>query len=323
MIEENNADINKRFENLGVIQYKELFPPFPRKNLLIEVTNACNLECIFCANRKMTRKKGIISPNLTERVLNEAYENGTREVGFYSTGEPLLCNDIANYVKLAKRIGYEYVYITTNGVVATADRIRQLVSYGLDSLKFSINAIDRDTYKFIHGRDCYDAVMQNLREANRLRENEGYDFKLYVSYIMTRYSYEDSKRIKEHFAGLCDSVIILNSINQSGLTPENDDLLRVIDNDENFSINVKLQTPCSQLFTAINVTKEGYLTACCADFQNYLVYADLNNTTMAEAWHNDVIVGFRKRHLEGSVCGTICDNCINTVSYTHLRAHET
>lgn len=32
-------------------------PAFPQKNLLIETTNYCNNKCLFCANRKMTRKK--------------------------------------------------------------------------------------------------------------------------------------------------------------------------------------------------------------------------------------------------------------------------
>lgn len=32
-------------------------PEFPTKNMLIELTNMCNHQCLFCANSKMTRKK--------------------------------------------------------------------------------------------------------------------------------------------------------------------------------------------------------------------------------------------------------------------------
>jgi MoaA/NifB/PqqE/SkfB family radical SAM enzyme len=47
---------------------------FPKKNLLIEVTNACNNKCIFCANRLMERKKSLIDPELVEKVLVDSYE---------------------------------------------------------------------------------------------------------------------------------------------------------------------------------------------------------------------------------------------------------
>ena len=33
-----------------------LEPPFPKTNFLMELSNACNHECIFCAHQKMQRK---------------------------------------------------------------------------------------------------------------------------------------------------------------------------------------------------------------------------------------------------------------------------
>ena len=304
-------DLKSRCAETNILRNSELYPPFPSKNLLIEVTNACNLKCIFCANRKMTRKRQFISPDTVKKVLTEAYALGTREVGFYSTGEPLLCKQLPLYISLAKKIGFDYVYITTNGILASTDIVENLANCGMDSIKFSINAIDPKSYLFIHGYDYYDAVMEHLIQTYKLRQDNDYTYKIFVSYIATKYTFESIEAIRNHFIKYCDDVVVLNTINQSGLTPEVGHLLRCDSN--NFSVNIELATPCNLLFNSINVTSEGYLTACCADFQNYLVYADLNKTSLKEAWHNDTIVDFRKKHIEGDVCGSLCDNCINNL----------
>ncbi len=118
---------------------KDLILPIP-KNMLLEVTNACNHKCIFCANSKSTKRQRIIDDKFAYRILKEAYELGTREVGFYGTGEPLINNNLEKYIKYAKEIGYEYTYITTNGALLTEERMKKIVESGIDSIKFSFNA---------------------------------------------------------------------------------------------------------------------------------------------------------------------------------------
>src|SRR5262245_39894616 len=80
------------------------FPPFP-KNMMVELSNACNHACIFCANPKMTRPIGRINPLLLERLLAEAHALGVSEVGFYTTGDPFVHKDLAKFVGIAKSLG--------------------------------------------------------------------------------------------------------------------------------------------------------------------------------------------------------------------------
>lgn len=67
------------------------------------------------------------------------------------------------------------------------------------------------------------------------------------------------------------------------------------------------------MFNSINITCEGYITACCMDFQNYLAYADINKMTIKEAWNSECITELRRKHLCNNVKDTICDNCINGI----------
>lgn len=296
------VDIEKRIKE----KFNNTFTgDFPKKNLLLEVTNVCNNKCIFCANRRMTRPKGNIDYGLAKKVMQECYELGSREIGFYATGEPLLYPRLVDLIKEAKAIGFEYVYITTNGLLASEDRIKELLDAGLQSIKFSINAINRDDYIFIHGVDAFDVVMENLKACRKLQGV--YKNKLFVSTILTKHTRYSKEEVESFFESLCDRVVIQNAKNQGGLLPVLNDSLLIEKEDgeiEHFNI------PCSYVFNSVTVTYEGYLTACCMDFQNYLAYADLNKCSVRDAWQNATIKHLREMQLSGRVDNTICKSCV-------------
>lgn len=278
------------------------------KNMLIEVTNACNENCIFCANSKSNRTRSNINDEFVKKILKEAYELGVEEVGFYTTGEPLLNNNLKDYILDAKLIGFKYIYLTTNGVLANLQNMRTLIDNGLNSIKFSINAINEKDYKFIHGVDKFNAVMENLKSIYEYKKDNNLNFKVYVSYIATKYTLNNIDDIKKFFKDLCDDIAIINARNQSGMMPEND-LFLLSENSDN--INGKQTLPCYYPFKTISVSKEGYLTACCTDFNNYLAIDDLNKKSLIEVWNSEKFIELRKKHLADNLQGTMCYNCIH------------
>ena len=65
------------------------------------------------------------------------------------------------------------------------------------------------------------------------------------------------------------------------------------------------------LWNRVHLTCEGYLSLCCLDYENALTYADLNTSTVQEAWHNAVVQDMRRRHLSQELEGTLCRNCLH------------
>lgn len=296
-------DIEKRVRE----KYEQtVVTEFPRKNLLIEVTNICNNKCIFCTNRKMTRAKGYIDYDLAIRILKECYDLGTREVGFYATGEPLLYPKLKELISYAKMLGYDYVYLTTNGLLATKPKIMELLEAGLDSIKFSINAINRLDYKFVHGVDAYDIVLQNLKDCKELQEI--YRNKLFVSCITTRYTPYTQDDVDKVLGKYCDRVVLQPVKNQGGLLPKIVECL--VEEDKVGQYTSSFAIPCSYVFNAVTISCEGYMTACCMDFQNYLAYADLNNCSVLEGWNNQVITAVRNAQRCGEVGNSLCKACV-------------
>ncbi|MDR1001077.1 MAG: radical SAM protein [Clostridiales bacterium] len=281
-----------------------LEPPFPRTNFLIETSNACNHDCIFCAHRKMKRKVGIIKPELVENVLWQAYNLGTREVGFYATGEPFLVKQLPDYIRLAKSIGYEYVYLTSNGALATPERIREVIAAGLDSIKFSINAPERKVYEFIHGHDDFDKVFEHLKYLYRYRNESGSKYRILVTGILTRFTENMREKWFDVFGDCCDEIVFKMVYNQGGYMPEIETLLKCESDKEQYR-------RCNLPFDAICVTCEGYLSVENADYENMLVVADLNKVSLKDGWYSENMKKVRQAFIDDKMDGLICDGCVH------------
>lgn len=281
-----------------------LEPPFPKSNFLMELSNACNHACIFCAHTKMQRKVGKMDKEFGFDILKQAYELGTREVGFYATGEPFLMQELPEYIAKAKEIGFTYVYLTSNGSLATPEKIRAVIDAGLDSIKFSINAPQRKLYKFIHGRDDFDTVMCNLKYLNQYRDESGKNYKIYVTGILTHLTENLRDKYHELFDNLCDQVVFKYVYNQGGYMPEIDTYLRCVCDKEE-------RRRCNLPFDAISITHEGYLSIENADYENMLIVADLNKVSLKDGWYGEKMKEMRRKFMEDDLGGTICDGCVH------------
>lgn len=301
-----NNNIKTRLKNYNNFD-SDIKPTVP-KNALIELSNLCNHECIFCANSKMTRKRGEINQKFLYDILKKMFDLGVREVGFYATGEPFMNKHIFEYIKKAKEIGFEYIYITTNGALLNNEMIIRAIDAGLDSIKFSINAGTEKTYKIIHGKDDFNKVIENVKFISNYRTTMNYNFKIYVSYVIVPQNESEKKLIEYLLGNLVDDIVFMNARNQGGLMYEINENL-VLEGEK----YKRKMAPCSLPFNSMHITYEGYLTACCIDFQNYLVVADLNKQELKEAWLNEEFINLRMRHLEDNLEGTLCYNCLYNV----------
>jgi len=303
--------IKQRIKERKSLHTNSVTCQFPQ-NMLLEVTNCCNDTCLFCANSKCTKIRGFIEPEVAKRILEKAYMLGTREVGFYGTGEPLLDHNLEEYISYAKKLGYEYVYITTNGALMTEERAKSLINAGIDSIKFSVNASNRDDYVLIHGQDDFDVIINNIKCLHELRKEQNRKVALYISYVVTRYTKQQKKEFVDKYTEYVDDIIFNDCVDIAGCM--GNEITNWL------SVDEKVQCPyenevCPLIFKTLYVTYEGFLTMCCADFQNYLVIADLKKDDLEVAWNNEYAQNLRRQHLEHRTEGTLCYNCLkNCVS---------
>lgn len=280
-------------------------PDFPRI-IKIDICNTCNYSCLFCPQAIQTGRVGNIDINLCDRIIREAYVAGAREICLSSTGEPLLNNHLEHYISLAKEIGYEYVFFNTNGFLMDEQRGEQILRAGADSIKFSINAGTTDSYRMVHGVDAFERVMENLYLLLESRKRLESSCKVYVSYVTVKQTQQEVPLLQKQLEAMGIDGFMAMGANSRGGGISREVFARINPGIDEFSY----QYPCSQLFTNMYITSEGYVNICAQDFENLTVVADLNCTDVMSAWHSDNFVAFRRRYLNQDFEGTLCKNCL-------------
>lgn len=298
------------------IARRGLTPPFPEK-ISIEINNSCNHRCYFCQNPIMTRQRTVMDDGLVYRVIGEAYEAGIRTISFYSGGEPFLNRNLADYVRRAKAAGFTYVYLSSNGGRVVTPWLEPVLDAGLDSLKFSVNAGDRESYRQVHGLDEFDDVIRNLEFCAAYRARNGRPKKLFVSFVETELNRATFPTLKARVERLVDEVVMYpfvvigTPLDRRASAAKGRPTIGYEDTDKTDEWNQKrLKLPCYQLWSYLNVTVEGYLSACCSDYNDDLVVGNLHQSSLLEAWHSVEFQALTRRHMQGRVEGTLCHGCV-------------
>jgi radical SAM protein with 4Fe4S-binding SPASM domain len=120
---------------------------------VVEVTNACNLNCLWCyANNGY--KSGIRREHMPkerlDRLLGILSRSGIRQVTF-SGGEPTLYPHLVYAVKKAKGLGL-VVHMNTNGYLLTKKLAFKLKKLGLSQVQVNIDSLKWDAHDEVRGR---------------------------------------------------------------------------------------------------------------------------------------------------------------------------
>jgi uncharacterized radical SAM superfamily Fe-S cluster-containing enzyme len=88
----------------------------------------------------------------------------------FSGGEPTIRNDLLDFVRKAKELGFRHVEINTNGVriSQSVEYTKELKAAGVSTVYLQFDGLTPEVYKFIRGLDLLDIKMkalENLRQA--------------------------------------------------------------------------------------------------------------------------------------------------------------
>ena len=278
-------------------------PPVP-KSVKIEVTSRCDLKCFFCQLTIKDRVKGNMDDKLMYKILDGVREAGVEEVGLFWIGEPFLNKSLANYVAYAKKIGINYVFVTTNGRLANAERLRPVFEAGLDSIKFSMNATSKHTFQATTGVDGYDQVIANIMTASQIRGDNPTP-RIYASSVFDINKPEDYKKIDETIVPYVDEHYPLRLYGEFTLDSDSKEVVH--QHETNRTLESML--PCWSLFTVPHISYDGFISACFCDFDEAFFMADLKEVSFMEAWHSLKFQALRAAHLKKDVTGLPCINC--------------
>lgn len=242
----DESKVFQQFQKMGVLQENvieeienpgSIFLEHHAENrlyqLILQVTQQCNLRCGYCAysgiyaqNRKHSSKRMNFetAKKAIDFFIERTSEMDKIHISFYG-GEPLLEFDLMRRcVEYAKDMveGKELTFgITTNGTLLT-DEIVEFLSTNEFHLMISLDGSKKEhdaNRKFMSGEGSFDLIMENVRHiketfpeyGNKIMFNTVLNPKSNLSCVLEFFSTDDV---------LADNHIIFNSVNEDGLETE-------------------------------------------------------------------------------------------------------
>ena len=128
--------------------------------LYLEVTNRCNLLCETCPRTFETLEPPAdmdwaLFTKIVDQVPNVA------RVVLHGVGEPMLVKELPRMIRYLKDRG-TYVLFNTNGTLLQPKRFQELIDTGLDELRVSLDAADRESYAKIRGKDYFNRIVRDV-----------------------------------------------------------------------------------------------------------------------------------------------------------------
>jgi len=305
------------------------------KEIQIEPTINCNLDCIMC--NKNARERG--SKNMTfdefKIILNQFPD--LKKIHLHGIGEPFLNKDLLNMIHFAKQKGI-IVCFNSNFTLITKDIAQQLINLGLDEIRFSLDADNKIDYEKIRKKDLFEDTLKNLEIFSKLKKESKKDNpKIILVVVAMKDNLNQIKNIIRLGAERSVDLIVVQNM-QSWSTDE--DLNERDERDEQIStkkidkeileaefnnikkisneLGIKVVLPplekghftCLWPWHSVFISVEGYVTPCCncPDPRVYN-FGNLFKDSMEKIWNSDKYNKFRLA-LKSDNIPSICKGCI-------------
>jgi hypothetical protein len=102
----------------------------------IEISNLCNLECVYCPHPQQHRPKGLMSEETFRKSLQLLKRCGQGRAFLHNFGEPLLHPELTRFIGIAGEQGISCSFFT-NGVLIDREELEALYAAGLREICIS------------------------------------------------------------------------------------------------------------------------------------------------------------------------------------------
>lgn len=291
---------------------------FPR-TVFIETTSACNLNCVMCPtqrkNVKKFKKSGFMSPSLFNRLIDEiSFEAPWTTVFLHKDGEPLLHPEILKFIDYASSKLNDCLLVT-NATLLDEGMSRALLSTRLQSIRFSVDGFDKQTFEKIRRQSKdnpysdpavpvdYESVVNNIIRFCDLKKSMGRYFpRVGMRITQFRGTQQQISSYVSYWKRQVDFVNVMSLLSWAGSIER-----------EKGSINQR--HPCLELWDSMTINWDGTMAPCCVYVDTAGdgkgVLADLNTSSIREAWCSESIQRLRVAHLDNdfSEIAPFCEVC--------------
>ena len=274
--------------------------PFP-KAVIFEIVAGCNLRCVMCPQKEMTRPKGVMDLRLYQRLIDEvAATDPETEVWAPIMGEVFVHKGLVfDYLTYAKQAGLKKIFLNSNFVLFKEEFMDRLEACGLDKLTIGLDAATEETYDRVRVGGDFARVERNIQSLldakarGRLKNLE-----VILQFIVQEENQHDEELFKQKWAGRGLTLKVRQKLGWGLGVPA--DNLSLPDTDRTI--------PCPWLMRTMSIHWTGRVAQCDAVWNGEQYVGDLTRQTIQQVW-NDELLNMRRKHLVNDFAWDPCRDC--------------
>ena len=314
----NKGFINKIFD---YSKLSELLPLETPLSILIDPSNICNFQCIFCPTgdkkllKSINRPKGLMSYELFCKIIDDI-QGFPQQVGsltLYKDGEPFVNNDLGKMIKYAKSKNVaEVLRTTTNASLLTKAKSIEIIESGLDQIRISVEHVNNEGYKKITRTYAgYETVRKNIEFLYNEKVKRSSNLRIFVKIIDINLTEEEKEKFINDFGAISDEYNFDKYVDWAN--SEKDELIK--DKVTETSMNGKLKINkslkvCPDPFRLLAVNFNGTVSVCAIDWSLNANIGDVTKENLVDIWNGDKLRKIRYLNLIGDREKIkSCENC--------------
>ena len=267
--------------------------------VMIENTNFCNADCVFCPHRIMKRKIGIMEMKLFKKIIDQCKVIGIDYVTIYGFGEPFLDKYFFERLKYAKKAGIFRITTNTNGMYLTKEKVSKLLNIGIDEVFISFDATSEEVYKQIRPGLDFKTVENNiLYLVNEKKRRRMLKPEISLSFVEFDKNRQETGKYIKKWGKIVDHISFSYIHNWTGAV------------ESGGKLRVGRRDPCRLLWTDMVISWNGGIPLCCNDYENKIILGNIKNSSIKKIWGGEKLRQLRDFHKKKDFNRiAICKNC--------------
>jgi radical SAM protein with 4Fe4S-binding SPASM domain len=313
------------FPDTGVMRQRET----ACGEVMVEPTNICNANCVFCAYQYQKRRKQAIRYELFEKVLKEFVAAGGGQLTLsVIVGDPLLDPDLLRKFQRARsEPAITNIVTITNCLNLHRIGAKNLLTSGVTEIIISTTGFDPAMYQRVYRSSHYEQMKQNVLDLLRCNHALGKPARITIALRIDRppeevlnvESFQEVKQLADRVDWAFQNFDSWSGrIKQSDL-PEQMKLRRPA------PAFIKKRIPCGMLWSAPMVLVDGSVTACgCRDVNadSDLILGNARDATVQDLWQSSRLKKIREDWFAGRNMPDICRDCTFWHPYSKFMLRE-
>jgi MoaA/NifB/PqqE/SkfB family radical SAM enzyme len=270
---------------------RERFP----KMLSLELSSACNANCIMCPHGEMTRKKGNMSLETLNKIIKDCQGQPLKKINLFWFGDSFCNRNAVEYIRAARKgLPGVKLYISTNAGLLSKEISQTIIDEDLlDVINFDIDGIKKETYEGIRRNLNYEEVVENVEYFLRYKKEKGKTKpQTRVTIIKMVPTEGEIEEFIKKWKPLVDKVDV-NDYN-TWLGTQDD---RNVGESRQRSLGGNFDFACLHPWDELVISAEGIAGLCCLDYDLKAVVGDISKESIKEIWQGEKMNNYRNKML--------------------------